>query len=70
MAQIAKVRCNFWYERNLQIYKSHIRKRKHPLVQSEYQRRFSYEKTLFEQLGGTYTQQGDYLLPNLTLPAK
>ena len=25
--------------------------------------------TLFEQLGGTYTQQGDYLLPNLALPA-
>lgn len=26
--------------------------------------------TLFEQLGGTYTQQGDYLLPNLTLLAE
>ena len=26
--------------------------------------------TLFEQFGGTYAQQGDYLLPNLTLPAK
>lgn len=26
--------------------------------------------TLFEQFGGTYTRQGDYLLPNLTLPAK
>ena len=26
--------------------------------------------TLFEQLGGTYTQQGDYLLPKLTLPAE
>ena len=25
---------------------------------------------LFEQLGGTYTQQGDYLLPNLALPAE
>lgn len=25
-------------------------------------------KTLFEQMGGTYTQVGDYLLPNLTLP--
>ena len=24
-------------------------------------------KTLFEQMGGTYTQVGDYLLPNLTL---
>ena len=26
--------------------------------------------SLFEQFSGTYTQQGDYLLPNLTLPAK
>lgn len=26
------------------------------------------EKSLFEQLGGTYTQVGDYLLPNLALP--
>ena len=26
------------------------------------------EKSLFEQMGGTYTQVGDYLIPNLTLP--
>lgn len=26
------------------------------------------EKSLFEQMGGTYTQVGDYLLPNLALP--
>ena len=26
-------------------------------------------KSLFEQMGGTYTLQGDYYLPNLTLPA-
>ena len=26
------------------------------------------EKSLFDQLGGTYTQAGDYLLPNLTIP--
>ena len=25
-------------------------------------------KTIFEQLGGTYTQVGDYLLPDLELP--
>lgn len=24
-------------------------------------------KTIFEQMGGTYTMQGDYCLPNLTL---
>lgn len=28
------------------------------------------EKTIFEQMGGTYTRQGDYYLPNLTLPAE
>lgn len=28
------------------------------------------EKTLFEQTGGTYTQQGDFLLPNLALPTE
>lgn len=27
-------------------------------------------KSLFEQQGGTYTAQGDYRLPNLTLPAE
>lgn len=26
--------------------------------------------TLFEQFGGKYTRQDDYLLPNLTLPAE
>ena len=35
------------------------------------QRRFCImEKSLFEQMGGTYTLQGDYLLPNLALPAE
>ncbi len=28
------------------------------------------EKTLFEQMGGTYTKVGDYYLPALTLPAE
>ena len=28
------------------------------------------DKTIFEQMGGTYTMQGDYCLPNLTLPPK
>lgn len=27
-------------------------------------------KSLFEQQGGTYTQQGDFLLPNLALPTE
>ena len=25
-------------------------------------------KSLFEEMGGTYRQEGDYLVPNLTLP--
>ena len=25
-------------------------------------------KTIFEEMGGTYTKKGDYILPNLTLP--
>ena len=28
------------------------------------------EKSIFEQMGGTYIQQGDYILPNLTLPTE
>ncbi len=28
------------------------------------------EKSLFEQMGGTYVRQGDYLIPCLTLPAE
>ena len=27
-------------------------------------------KSIFAQIGGTYTMQGDYCLPNLTLPAE
>ena len=27
-------------------------------------------KSIFKKSGGTYTQQGDYRLPNLTLPAE
>ena len=27
-------------------------------------------KSIFEQIGGTYTKQGDYRLPNITLPAE
>ncbi|WP_195543181.1 TnpV protein [Massiliimalia timonensis] len=27
-------------------------------------------KTIFEQMGGTYTMQGDYCMPDLTLPTE
>ena len=36
----------------------------------KHNRRFYYMKSLFEKSGGTYTLQGDYRLPNLTLPAE
>ena len=26
------------------------------------------KKTIFEEMGGTYSRKGDYLIPNLTLP--
>lgn len=26
------------------------------------------EKSFFEQMGGTYRREGDYFLPNLTVP--
>ena len=28
------------------------------------------KKTIFEEMGGTYRQVGDYLLPNITVPAE
>lgn len=31
---------------------------------------FTMNKTMFEQMGGIYTMQGDYCLPNLTLPTE
>ena len=31
---------------------------------------FTMTDTLFEQLGGNFTQTGDYLLPDLSLPAE
>lgn len=71
MAQIAKVRCNFWHEHK--IYKFINR----TLVKENLLRYnlsikggFTMENTLFEKFGGTYTQQSDYLLPNLILLAE
>jgi len=29
---------------------------------------YNMEKSTFEQIGGTYYQEGDYFLPNLTVP--
>lgn len=70
MAQIWNVRCNFWHGQNLQIHKSHIRLLFASFVQYKRKGGFTMTDTLFEQLGGTYTQIGDYALPDLSLPAE
>lgn len=38
------------------------------MVLHNYKEAIFMAKSLFEQMGGTYTQVGDYLLPDLTLP--
>ena len=49
----------------------HIRQSKDLLVKWCYQIQGGFNmKTIFENNGGTYTQVGDYLLPNLSLPAE
>ena len=35
---------------------------------NQHKKELIYMKTIFEQIGGTYRQEGDYLIPNLTLP--
>ena len=54
----------------MQIHKSHIRLLFASFVQYKRKGGFTMTDTLFEQLGGTYTQIGDYLLPDLSLPAE
>lgn len=39
------------------------------IIKATNTRRLRYENN-FENIGGSYTQQGDYLLPNLTLPTE
>ena len=68
--RFVNVRCNFWHRQNLQIHKSHIRLLFASFVQYKRKGGFTMTDTLFEQLGGTYTQTGDYLLPDLSLPAE
>lgn len=34
------------------------------------ERKRKMTKTIFEEMGGTYRQVGDYLLPNITVPAE
>ena len=35
---------------------------------SIYRRAYAVEKSIFEQIGGTYYRQGDYFLPNIAVP--
>lgn len=71
MAQISKVRCNFWHEHKIYKFINRTLIKENLLWYNlSIKGGFTMNNTLFEQFGGTYTQQGDYLLPNLTLPAK
>ena len=71
MAQIAKVRCNFWYEHKIYkfINRTFAKENLH-WYNLSIKGGFAMNNTLFEQFGVTYTQQSDYLLPNLILPAE
>ena len=35
---------------------------------SIYRRAYPVKKSIFEQIGGTYYRQGDYILPNIAVP--
>lgn len=35
---------------------------------NQHKKELIYMKSIFEQMGGTYRQEGDYLIPNLALP--
>lgn len=71
MAQIAKVRCNFWYEHKIYkfINRTFAKENLH-WYNLSIKGGFAMNNILFEQFGGTYTKHGDYILPNLTLLAK
>lgn len=71
MAQIAKVRCNFWHEHKIYKFINRTFEKENLFwYNSSIKGGFTMKDTLFEQFGGTYTQQSDYLLPNLILPAE
>ena len=41
-----------------------------PTAGNQHTKELTFMKSLFEQMGGTYRQVGDYLIPNLSLPEK
>lgn len=71
MAQIAKVRCNFWHEHKIYKFINRTFEKGNLLWYNlSIKGGFTMNNSLFEQFSGTYTQQSDYLLPNLILPAE
>lgn len=71
MAQIAKVRCNFWHEHKIYKFINRTFAKENLLWYNlSIKGGFTMNNTLFEQFSGTYTRQGDYLLPNLILSAE
>lgn len=71
MAQIAKVRCNFWHEHKIYKLINHTFAKENLLWYNlSIKGGFTINNTLFEQFSGTYTKQDNYLLSNLTLPAE
>lgn len=71
MAQIAKVRCNFWHEHKIYKFINRTFAKENLLRYNlSIKGGFTIKTTSFEKFGGTYTKQGDYLLPNLVLPAE
>ncbi len=70
MAQIANFRCNFGTNEICKFINRTFAKENLLWYNLSIEGGFTMKKTLFEQFGGTYTKQGDYLLPNLILPAE
>ena len=36
--------------------------------EKKYKEDFTMKKSIYEQMGGTYRREGDYLIPNISVP--
>lgn len=71
MAQLPIIRCDYWHVHKIYKFINRIFAKENLLWYNlSIKGGFTMNNTLFEQFGGTYTRQGDYLLPNLTLSAE
>lgn len=70
MAQLTNIHCNFGTSYICKFINRTFAKGNLLWYNLSLKGGFTMNNTLFEQFGGTYTKQGDYLLPNLTLPAE